>query len=265
MRWKGRRLSVLQIFVDLFLLVVLAGVAVELIKGSPVSWNVLQRVGAGITLVGLALFFIGTVHKQPAMAEHAESTPPAVPAHSELDTKGYGGDGGPANHARTTGAPDTAKEKLSTQPKANEQAGNAPGQEPAQKEHHSPTPDLTSHIATPALAPQRPTIREKSAAEILASLKGITHVYLLRQKVEELYLGRWTQEPGWQATVYDLPSKLPGGHWFCSFNEIGSGTLVVATTVQDVSTLRTGDSVTVIGKISDIKFGSVQLEDAIVR
>ena len=133
-------------------------------------------------------------------------------------------------------------------------------------EYHRPTPDLTSDRATPALAPQRLTIREKSAAEILGNLKGITPSYRFREKVEELYLGRWTREPGWQATVHDLPSKLSGGRWFCSFKEVGSGTLVMASTVQDVSTLRPGDSVTVSGRISDVsQLEYVSLEDAIVR
>jgi hypothetical protein len=66
--------------------------------------------------------------------------------------------------------------------------------------------------------------------------------------------------------VYNLPSKLSGELWFCSFREVGSGTLVTATTVRDVSTLRPGDSVTVGGRISDVsQLESVSLEDAIVR
>ena len=127
-------------------------------------------------------------------------------------------------------------------------------------------PDLTSDKATSALAPQRPTIREKSAAEILVNLKGITPSYRFHEKVEELSLGRWTQEPGWQAKVYDLPSKLPRGRWHCSFSEVGSDTLVWAITVQDVSMLRPGDSVTVSGRISAVsQIKYISLEDAIVR
>jgi hypothetical protein len=133
-------------------------------------------------------------------------------------------------------------------------------------EYHRPTPDLVSDRATPAVASQRVTIREKSAAEILANLKGITLSYEFQEKCEDLYVGRWTREPGWQATVHDLPSKLPGGAWFCSFREVGSGTLVTASTIRDVSTLRPGDSVTVSGKISRVsQLESVSLEDAIVR
>jgi hypothetical protein len=127
-------------------------------------------------------------------------------------------------------------------------------------------PDLTSDKAIPALAPQRPTIREKSAAEILVNLKEITPSYRFYEKVEELYLGRWTLEPGWQAKVYDLPSKLPGGRWHCSFMEVGSDTLVYASTVQNVSMLRPGDSVTVSGRISAVsQIKYISLEDAIVR
>jgi hypothetical protein len=133
-------------------------------------------------------------------------------------------------------------------------------------EYHRPTPDLTSDRATPALAPQRVTIREKSAGEILVNLKGITLSFRFFEKVKELYIGRWTREPGWQATVHDLPSKRSGGGWFCFFREVGSGTLVAASTVQDVSTLRPGDAVTVSGRISDVSpLKSVILEDAIVR
>ena len=129
-------------------------------------------------------------------------------------------------------------------------------------------PDLPDKFkrATPALAPERVTIREKSAAEILVSLKGITPSYRFREKVEELYLGRWTREPAWQATVHALPSKLSEGSWFCSLKEVGSGTRVMAVTVQDVSMLRPGDSVTVSGRIRDVSIlEDVSLEDAILR
>jgi hypothetical protein len=123
-----------------------------------------------------------------------------------------------------------------------------------------------SEGTTPALPPQRPTIREKSAAEILRHLKGITLSYRFYETVEDLYLERWTREPGWLVTVCDLPSKLSGGHWYCSFKEVDSGTLVFAKTVHNVSTLRTGDLVTVSGRISNVtQIGSVSLEDAIVR
>ncbi len=131
-----------------------------------------------------------------------------------------------------------------------------------------PVPTLTSDRAAPALAPQRLTIREKSAAEILGNLKGITLPSRFRESVEELYLGRWTREPGWQATVHGLPSKLSEGLWHCMFREVGSGTAVAAWTFRDVSTLRHGDSVTVSGRIRDVRQGyleSVSLEDAIVR
>ncbi len=118
----------------------------------------------------------------------------------------------------------------------------------------------------PALAPQRPTIREKSAGEILANLKEITLPSQFRKKVEELYLGRWTREPGWQATVCSLPSKLSGGRWQCSLKEVGSDILVMASTVQDVSKLRPGDSVTVSGRISEVwQALPVGLEDAILQ
>ena len=129
-------------------------------------------------------------------------------------------------------------------------------------------PDLPDKFkrATPARAPLRVTIREKSAAEILVNLKGITPSYRFREKVEELYLGRWTRERGWPATVHGLPSKLSGGRWFCSLREVGSGIFVMASTVQDVSTLRPGDSVTVSGRISHIsQLEDVGLEDAILR
>jgi hypothetical protein len=127
-------------------------------------------------------------------------------------------------------------------------------------------PDLPDKLkgATSALTPQRITIREKSAADILANLKGITPSYRFREKVEELYLGRWTGDPGWSATVHDLPSKLSGGSWFCSLKEVGSGTRLMAVTVQDISTLRAGDSVTVSGRIRDVSIlEDVSLEDAV--
>jgi hypothetical protein len=137
---------------------------------------------------------------------------------------------------------------------------------PAATERQKGQPADIPDEAAPALAPQEP-IREKSAAEIILNLKGITPSYRFHEAVEAVYLGRWTQEPGWQATVCDFPSKLPGGIWHCMFKEVGSGTVVTAFTVQDVSKLRKGDSVTVSGRIRGVSQGyleSVSLEDAIV-
>jgi hypothetical protein len=129
-----------------------------------------------------------------------------------------------------------------------------------------PAPDVTPDKATSAFGPQRLTIREKSAAEILGNLKGITLSSRRRESVEELYVGRWTREPGWQATVHELPSKLTGGLWHCVFKEAGSGALVMASTVHDISTLRHGDSVTVSGRIRDVSpLEYVALQDAIVH
>jgi hypothetical protein len=131
-----------------------------------------------------------------------------------------------------------------------------------------PVPTLTSDRAAPAFAPQRVTIREKSAAEILGNLEGITPISRFVATVNDLYLGRWTPEPGWHTTVHDRPSRLSGGGWFCIFREVGSGTIIGATTVQDLSNFRHGDSVTVSGTIRDVRQGyleSVSLEDAIVR
>jgi hypothetical protein len=73
-----------------------------------------------------------------------------------------------------------------------------------------------------------------------------------RESAEELYVGRWTREPGWQATVYDLPSNPSEGLWHCVFKEVGSGALVLATTAQDISALRPGDSVTASGRIREV-------------
>jgi Domain of unknown function (DUF4062) len=126
--------------------------------------------------------------------------------------------------------------------------------------------DLASDQATPALATQRLTIREKSATEIIRYLKENTPSYRFHEKAKELYLGRWTREPGWQATVDDLPSKLSGGSWNCCFKEVGSGTLIMARTSLDISTLCPGDSVIVSGRISDVSLLEfVSLEEAIVR
>jgi hypothetical protein len=129
-----------------------------------------------------------------------------------------------------------------------------------------PVPTLSSGRTTPALGPERPTIRERSAAEIHANLKGVTLPSKFRERVKDLYLGRWTRKSGWQATVLDLPSQLSGGRWFCGLREVGSDALVTAITVQDISALRPGDAVNVSGRISDVwQAFPICLEDAIVR
>jgi hypothetical protein len=66
--------------------------------------------------------------------------------------------------------------------------------------------------------------------------------------------------------VFSLPSKLSGRGWQCSLKEVGSDILVMASTVQDVSKLRPGDSVTVSGRISEVwQALPVGLEDAILQ
>jgi hypothetical protein len=128
------------------------------------------------------------------------------------------------------------------------------------------TLDLTSVQAMPELATQRLTISEKSAAEIIRNLEENTPLCLFHENAAELYLGRWTRDPAWSATVYQLPSKFSGGLWDCSFTEVGSGALVFASTAQDISALRPGDLVTVSGRISHVSpLQSVSLEEAIVR
>ena len=127
-------------------------------------------------------------------------------------------------------------------------------------------PSRTSERAPAELAPERLTIREKSAAEIIGHVKGIRPSYRFREKVEQLYVGRWTGEPGWEATVRSLPTKLAGERWLCSLIEVGSSIHVMASTLQDVSMLRPGDSVTVSGRIGEVSLlEDVMLEDAIVR
>jgi hypothetical protein len=124
-------------------------------------------------------------------------------------------------------------------------------------------PDLTSDKASPA--PERPTIREKSAAEIIVNLKRGAPSHMFFEKAKELYFGRWTREPGWQVIAHDLPSKRSEG-WFCIFEEVGYGPIVAASTIQDLSALRIGDSATVSGRISDVSpLASLILEDATVR
>jgi hypothetical protein len=120
--------------------------------------------------------------------------------------------------------------------------------------------------ATPTLGTQRETIREKSAKEIVDNLKGIRSSEF-HEKVKSVYIGRWTREPGWHASVKTLPSKVSGGeHWFCSLKEVDSGTIIYAITVQDISMLRTDDTVTVSGRIRTISRDEcVNLEDAEIQ
>jgi hypothetical protein len=135
-----------------------------------------------------------------------------------------------------------------------------------QPNRNAPAVPISSDISISALGPQRLTVPEKSAAEIIRNLKESTPSYEFHKRAKELYLGRWPQEPGWQATVHDLPRNLSGGLWHCSFREVGSGTLVMASTIQDISALRPGYLVTVSGRISDVSpLESVSLEDAIIR
>jgi len=114
---KDLGMTVAQIFVDLFVIVVLAALVVELLKGHPVAFDLPQRIGAIVCLSGLALFAIASVHKTAVASRSATS--PQPPAGAEPKTEGagvvgrggkdspgvvgYGGDGGPG--VRGIGAP----------------------------------------------------------------------------------------------------------------------------------------------------------------
>jgi pyrimidine deaminase RibD-like protein len=139
--------------------------------------------------------------------------------------------------------------------------------------HHrsAPARDLTSDKATPSLAPPRPAIREKSAAEILGHLKGITLPSQFRESAEELYVGRWTREPGWRATVHDLPSNLSEGSGIAPSRRLAPARsywpLQPKTSLRFAPVTRwLGDSVTVSGRIREVsRLEYVSLHDAIVE
>lgn len=124
----------IQIFVDLVVCVVIAGVLVELVLGKPAALDVAQRVGLGATLAGLALLLIATVHKSPAAmpstpvepapaAKTATPTQPSQRSDAQVHSGdrgagvvgigdkgpgvvGVGGDGGPGVYGE--GAPGAA-------------------------------------------------------------------------------------------------------------------------------------------------------------
>ena len=115
----------------------------------------------------------------------------------------------------------------------------------------------------PGLSSSRPIVNEESAAEILRNLKGFQNNFY--DKVDQLYAGRWTRDPGWHAIVDGLPSRVSDGSWSCILNEPESDTLIFADTNQDLSTFRRGDHVLVTGRIKRVSsLGSVTLEEASV-
>lgn len=115
----------------------------------------------------------------------------------------------------------------------------------------------------PGLSAQRPIVSEESAAEILRNLKGFQNTFY--EKVDQLYAGRWTRDPGWRAIVDGLPSRVSDGSWSCILNEPESDTLIIADTNQDLSTFHRGDRVLVTGRIRRVSsLGSVTLEEASV-
>ena len=66
--------------------------------------------------------------------------------------------------------------------------------------------------------------------------------------------------------MHDLPSIMSEGIWHCVFKEIDSGALVMATTAQDLSRLRNGDTVTVSGRIREVsQLEYVGLQDTVVQ
>jgi hypothetical protein len=69
---------IVPVFIERFLLVVCAAAFYGLVITNTMSFNGLQRIGLGCTLIGVALFLGATVHKQAH--PHASAQPPSPPA-----------------------------------------------------------------------------------------------------------------------------------------------------------------------------------------
>lgn len=120
----------------------------------------------------------------------------------------------------------------------------------------------------PAEARDHLILREQTAAEVLQNLGDMDSLDF-EEVFSDLYLGRSTRWPGWRAKVQRLPSRIFDEGWFCCFEELGSGTVIMASTGQDLSNLRDGDLAILNGKIQKVELsmggfakGSVTLEDA---
>ncbi|MEE8587514.1 MAG: hypothetical protein V3T83_21970, partial [Acidobacteriota bacterium] len=88
---------------------------------------------------------------------------------------------------------------------------------------------------------------------------------------EKIVRNRWIPTPGWSGTVFSLPEKvdIPSSEWkwIVLVQEHGSATehIIHIWTKDDASNLRVGDSVTVVGRIKDVRTGIVVLVDGEIR
>jgi hypothetical protein len=74
---------IVPIFLERFVLTVLATLMVAIMTLNPLHWDLMQQVGAVVVLVGLALFCAGTAHRmnrpllEPAAASQERRSGPA--------------------------------------------------------------------------------------------------------------------------------------------------------------------------------------------
>lgn len=83
----------MPIFVERFVLTVLAALVVTVMTVNPLRWELIQQVGAIIVLVGLAVFCAGSVHRM-----NPASPPPAADSRGRSSGPASStGDRSPAN------------------------------------------------------------------------------------------------------------------------------------------------------------------------
>ena len=104
---------------------------------------------------------------------------------------------------------------------------------------------------------ERHTIREARAQDIVAILEGVAKNNQDTRSAQNLFLYRWTPEPGWDCYVIELP-KWNGDSWEIKLEaasipgDVAPPPVVVAWTDTNLSDVRLRDSVQVSGRITQV-------------
>jgi hypothetical protein len=109
-------------------------------------------------------------------------------------------------------------------------------------------------------------VRETSATDVIKVMKGYSFSDK-EEKFESLFKGRWIREPGWEGTVIAEPSRsdYTDRQWSVGVKESNEGEFFIVFTGQDISELRKGDRVRVVGELYSFMAISPTVQNATVN
>lgn len=174
---------------------------------------------------------------------------------------------------------DTVESEVATEP-TTPQPGPPPSVRPEEAPVAAPSglePEVLPLPQTPTVTAREPTeeLKETSreqdgktfatAGDVFQASTGLGEVER-KEAIEKLFLGGLVQSPGWTCMVKRI--RLASGResllfpwkWNVLLQEVSSGQYVMVWTNDDVSNLNTGDTVSLTGRIRDVRENALHLD-----